>query len=105
MTALAPETLVKHELVGLDVEVVEATDPGLVGLAGRVVRETTKTLVVATGADADGDDGEEKTVPKGAATFAFTLPDGTVVRVEGARLVARPARRTETAGGHTWQSD
>ena len=100
MSALAPETLVKHELVGLDVEVVDATDPGLVGLAGRVVRETMKTLVVAT----DADD-EEKTVPKGAATFAFTLPDGTVVRVEGARLVARPARRTETAGGHTWQSD
>ena len=97
---MTPESLVRHELAGLDVEVAESPNPDLVGVAGRVVDETTNTLLVATG---DG----VKQVPKAAATFRFRL-DGetrgaTRVVVDGDRLVARPARRTETNGGSLWQ--
>ena len=96
--AITPSSLVRHELVGLAVEVVEADNPDLVGVAGRVVGETTHTLRVE-GAD------RVRTVPKAAATLRFELPDGERVTVEGDRLVARPARRTQTAGGSTWHSD
>ncbi|MDZ7701443.1 MAG: ribonuclease P protein component 1 [Halobacteriales archaeon] len=96
--AITPQSLVRHELVGLAVSVVESTNPDLVGLAGTVVGETTNTLRV------EGDD-RVRTVPKAAATLAFELPDGERVTVEGARLVARPARRTQTAGGSIWHSD
>ena len=92
---MTPESLVRHELAGLDVAVDDSPNPDLVGLAGRVVDETMHTLLVATG---DG----VKQVPKADATFRFTVR-GTDVLVDGERLVARPARRTETNGGKLWQ--
>jgi ribonuclease P protein subunit POP4 len=98
MMALDPATLPRHELVGLHVEVVEATDSGLVGIAGEVVRETANTLGIEPSRN-----GRVRQVPKEAATFRFTLEDGQRVVVEGERLVARPAERTERRGDSTWR--
>ena len=104
-----PETLLAHELVGLRVRVVEAANGDLVGVAGRVVEETTNTLRiegVGDGEDASSDsDARVRTVPKAGATFEFELPRGEFAVVEGRRLVSRPARRTQNAtGGTTWHS-
>ncbi|MFC6975780.1 ribonuclease P protein component 1 [Halomicroarcula sp. GCM10025709] len=97
---LTPETLPRHELVGLEVEVVAASNPDAVGISGSVVMETTKLLTIE-------DAGADRVwhVPKDAATFRFTLDDDsrTRVRVEGDRLIARPARRTETTGDSQWR--
>jgi ribonuclease P protein subunit POP4 len=91
-----PETLPRHELVGLRAAVVEAADPSRVGIAGEVVSETTKTLAI---------EGAERvwTVPKADATFVIDLPSGQAVTVEGDRLVARPARRSEQEADSTWR--
>jgi ribonuclease P protein subunit POP4 len=96
---LTPATLTRHELAGLPVSVVAAANPDLLGIEGTVVAETARTLSV---------EGSERVwqVPKADATFEFTLPDDgatQVVRVEGERLVARPARRTERAGDSKWR--
>ena len=98
---LTPETLPRHELAGLDVEVVAASNPDAIGIAGTVVTETTKTL---------GVEGSDRVwhVPKDTATFRFDVPaDGDTasqsVRVDGSRLVARPARRTEATGDSKWR--
>ena len=98
--------LPRHELIGLAVRVSDATDPGLVDIEGTVLDETTKTLVIGVG-------GRTWQVPKAVATFEFELPDGeeddpadgtsAIVTVEGQRLVARPARRTERRGDSTWR--
>ena len=93
---LTPETLVRHELVGLDVEVVDAANADTVGISGSVVMETTEMLTIER---AD----RVWHVPKDDATFVFTLDDGQRVRVEGERLVARPARRTANAGDSKWR--
>ena len=109
---MTPESLPRHELAGLDVSVEASPNPDLVGVAGRVVDETTGTLLVAT------DDGV-KQLPKASTTFRFSLDRGTLpasveaggddpradedVLVDGERLVARPARRTETTGGSVWR--
>lgn len=96
-----PETLLAHELVGLCVRVVEAANGDLVGVAGRVVEETTNTLRI----EGAGDGERVRTVPKAGATFEFELPAGEFAVVEGRRLVSRPARRTQNAtGGKTWHS-
>jgi ribonuclease P protein subunit POP4 len=115
---LSPETLPRHELCGLRVRVASAPNPDLVGISGRVVRETERTLVVASRAGA-----RERRVPKGGSVFEFELgpatlgtdeaaarrePAGTAtdrsttgrtgaahVTVDGGRLLSRPARRTE----------
>jgi ribonuclease P protein subunit POP4 len=125
---LTPETLPRHELNGLSVDVVDAPNPDLVGIAGRVVVETTNTLHVDPAAGPDGDDGADtrvRQVPKRGSTFEFRLTDesadsgkesGTTsepedptgddaayVTVDGARLLSRPALRTETTGDSKWR--
>lgn len=92
---LTPETLTRHELVGLDVEVVAASNPDAIGISGRVVMETTQLLTIER-------DTRVWHVPKADATFAFDI-DGQRVRVDGERLVARPARRTANAGDSKWR--
>jgi len=92
---LTPETLPRHELVGLDCEVVAASNPDAVGICGTVVMETTQMLTIE-GAD------RVWHVPKDSATFSFAV-DGQRVRVDGDRLVARPARRTENTGDSLWR--
>jgi len=129
---LTPETLTRHELNGLHVAVTAAANPDLVGIAGRVVSETTKTLVVRT-------DSGDRRVPKVASTLEFRIPRtdeaaaaakaaGTApklrpetavgddaagqsgrcegvayVTVDGTRLLSRPALRTEDAGDTIWR--
>ena len=108
---LAPETLVRHELAGLSVRVVDAAHEGYVGVEGRVVDETANTLLV------EGDSGAMR-VQKAGATFEFAIGDDgaaassaaageaeevSYVVVEGERLVARPARRTELTGDSKWR--
>ena len=92
---MTPESLVRHELAGLDVTVVDAPNPDLIGISGCVRDETMQTLLVATG---DG----VKQVPKAGTTFRFAVA-GTNVLVDGDRLLARPALRTETHRGSLWQ--
>ncbi|SFG50102.1 ribonuclease P protein subunit POP4 [Halopelagius inordinatus] len=137
--ALTPETLTRHELNGLRVEVVDAANPDLVGIAGRIVVETMRTLHVDTGSrvsqvpkqgttlrfeipSTDPDTGSVHTdeaadVEKASGT-ASKLPSETAgsfagqsdgcqgaayVTVDGARLLSRPALRTEKAGDSTWR--
>ena len=64
--ALTPETLTRHELVGLHVRVVESTNPDAVGISGHVVGETMGTLSV------EGD--RVWQLPKQGTTFEFALP-------------------------------
>ncbi len=101
---LTPERLPRHELIGLSAAVVAAADEGFVGIDGRVVAETTRTLSIESRAGAV----RVRQVPKAGTTFEFDLagtPDATddVVRVAGDRLEARPARRTETTGDTQWR--
>ena len=94
--AITPETVARHELVGLEAHVAASPNPDLVSTRGTVVSETTNTLELE-GAD------RTRRVPKDAACFEFTLPSGSVVTVDGDRLVARPARRTEQRGDSPWR--
>ena len=63
-----PETLTRHELIGLPLRVVDAASADFVGLSGRVVSETMQTLVVSTVSG-------EKRVPKAESVFEFALSE------------------------------
>ncbi|MFQ5987114.1 MAG: ribonuclease P protein component 1 [Thermoplasmata archaeon] len=80
--------LVNHELIGLDVEVVDATDPNQCGIRGRVVDETRNTLLLEAG-------GRELRIPKAGATFRFAVGEG--LTVAGSRLRYRPEDRVKKA--------
>jgi ribonuclease P protein subunit POP4 len=81
-----PKNLVRHELIGLEVRVVESTNPSQAGLSGRVVDESRNILSIDTGKGV-------KNLPKQDCTFSFHLPSGEWVRVKGSLLVSRPEDR------------
>jgi len=85
---ITPRNLVRHELIGLSVEVVDSRHPGYVGISGRVVDESMKMLYIETPRGV-------KAVPKEVATFVFTLPSGERVEVEGWVIKARPEDRVK----------
>ena len=79
--------LKRHELIGLDVEVVSSTHPGYVGLRGRVVDETQSMLVIES-------DGVEKKVPKTTCVFEFG-DQGRKERVKGSDIEFKPEDRVK----------
>ncbi len=80
---ISPQNVLRHELIGLDVLVVRASNPGHAGVSGRVTDETRNTLVILTGR------GGEKQIPKRFSVFRFRLPD------------ARPSTSTGRASKHS----
>jgi len=78
--------ILRHELIGLPVEVVQAANPAQQGIAGRIVDETRNMVVIETPRGT-------KKIGKAHATFRFTIPDGTVVDVSGSALVSQPEKR------------
>ena len=83
---ITPYNILRHELIGLEVEIVDATNPSLIGIKGRVVDETRNTLVI------EKCDGKEVVIPKDVAVFKFRLGD-KYVKVIGSLLIGRPEDR------------
>jgi ribonuclease P protein subunit POP4 len=83
---ISPRNILRHELIGLDVLVVRASNPGHVGVGGRIIDETQNTLTIRT-------ERGEKQIPKRFSVFRLQLPDGITVDVDGSSLEARPERR------------
>ena len=78
----------QHELIGLEAEVIEATDRTIVGLKGTVVDETRNMLMIET-------NGKEKNLQKHGTIFRFSLPDDTGVIVKGDEIQFRPEDRVK----------
>lgn len=78
--------VVRHELIGLEARVVNSTDPGLLGVGGRILDETRGTLVIEHL-------GKPKVIHKAAVVLRITLPSGEEVEVKGAEVVAKPEER------------
>jgi ribonuclease P protein subunit POP4 len=83
---ISARNLIRHELIGLDVEVVESTNRIQVGIKGLVVDETRNLLAVET-------EGGLKKIQKKGSIFIFKIPDGKKVKVDGKKIVARPEDR------------
>ena len=81
--------ILRHELIGLDVKVVNSTDPTLKGVKGTVIDETRNMLKIRCS------NGRCKWVAKEVATFRFTLPTKVRVDVEGRALIGRPEDRVK----------
>lgn len=83
---LNPESLARHELIGLDVLVESSSEPGIVGLRAQVVDETRNTFLLET---------ERKVVriPKKNTSLIFLLSNGQRVRVAGSILISQPENR------------
>ena len=87
MDGIDPKDIVRHELIGLHVKVVDSTDPSAVGLQGRIIDETRNTIVI------EQKDSSTKTLVKENCKFSFEYETGKRVKVDGKLLVARPEDR------------
>ena len=86
----------RHEFIGLEAKVVKSTHPGYVGLSGKIIDETKKTVVLL------GKNGKRRVIPKENAVFHFKLEDGTIVEVDGKVIVGRPEERLKRKIRRLW---
>jgi len=83
---ISAKNLIRHELIGLPVEVVNGSNEFQVGIKGMVVNETKNLLVIETKK-------EVKKIQKKGSSFIFKIPSGKRVKVDGKRIAARPEDR------------
>jgi ribonuclease P protein subunit POP4 len=88
--------ILQDEFIGLKAKVVKCTNFSCVGLSGTVIDETKNTFRILCR------DGGEKTLIKENCIFHFTLPDKTVVEIEGKALVGRPEDRVKKMIRRRW---
>ena len=81
---ITAKNAIRHELIGLDVEVCESTNN--VCIHGKVVDETKNMIMIKTF-------GIVKKIPKKENSFIFDLPDGKRIKIDGSKIMARPEDR------------
>lgn len=82
------EDILRHELIGLNIAILDSTNKEIVGMSGVVSDESRNTITIEK-------EGFTKTVPKGECVFSFKLPSGKRVKVKGKLLIGRPEDRTK----------
>ena len=83
---LTPESLARHELIGLEVNVENSSNSCQIGLSGQVIDETRNTLLLET-------KGRVVRLAKKDTSLVFILPHGQRVRICGHVLISQPENR------------
>lgn len=96
MRDISPFNITQHEIIGLDVLIKKSADPTLRNLKGRVVDETKNMLIIRLV------DGRKVKVNKKICVFRFKLPDGTLVEVDGVKIIGRPEDRIKKFIKRKW---
>lgn len=79
------KNILLHELIGLHCEIVGAENKSQIGLRGRIIDETMKTIVIK-------ENNQTKVIPKKGSRFRLKLNSKNVY-VRGDSIVARPEDR------------
>ena len=79
------DTIVRHELIGLDTKVLESSNLQLIGLNGRVINETKSMLTINT-------EKGKKMIPKLNSNLKFFIK-GESILVKGSSIAKRPFER------------
>jgi ribonuclease P protein subunit POP4 len=83
---ISARNLIRHELIGLYVEVAKSSNMSQKGIKGMIVDETKNTLTIEAGNGL-------KRIQKKGSEFIFKIPDGRKVKVDGKKIIARPEDR------------
>ena len=83
---ISEKNLIRHELIGLFVEIESSFNKFHIGLKGLVVDETKNLLIIET------ENGIKKIQKKGT-TFIFKIPSGKKLKVDGSIIAKRPEER------------
>lgn len=91
------KNIARHELIGLEAEIVKSTDAKKQGQGGKIIDETKKMLLLRTSTG-------EKLVEKSTSTFRIILPGGKKVEINGMLLLGRPEERIKKRLPQKWDS-
>ena len=80
-----PRNILRHELIGLQCEVISSKNASQAGIKGKIIDETLKTIVI-------GEGGKKKTVEKKGAVFRVRIDEKTV-DIDGNYIASRPEDR------------
>ena len=87
---ITSDNITSHEFIGLDTEIIQSTNPQVVGLNGRIINETKSMFTIDT-------ENGSKHIAKSTNSWKFSIQGKDVV-VEGAKIAKRPFDRI---GGRT----
>ncbi len=81
------KNILLHELIGLHCEIVDAENKSQIGLHGRIIDETMKTVTIE-------ENGRRKTIPKKGSKFRLAL-NNQKIDIMGDYIIARPEDRVK----------
>ena len=88
---ITAENITSHEFIGLDTEIIESTNPQVIGLNGRIIYETKSMFTINT-------KNGPKSIAKDTSSWRFSVKGADVI-VDGTKITKRPFDRIR--GGRT----
>jgi ribonuclease P protein subunit POP4 len=85
---ITEKNLIRHELIGLRVEITNSSNKFHNGIKGLVVDETKNLLIIET-------KNKIKKIQKKETTFIFTIPNNKKIKVNGSIITKRPEDRVK----------
>ncbi len=85
---ITERNIIQHELIGLKAKVIGSSNQLNVGISGKIVDETTHTLLVEQ-------DSKDKRIFKKSTKLVFDLPNKNKVEVDGTLLEGKPWDRVK----------
>lgn len=91
---ITPE-VVQQEFMGLEAKVARSSNPACVGIKGKIIDETRNTFAIMHNK-------KRRIIVKNQSVFHFTMPDATIVEIEGSVLVGKPEERLKRRIRRLW---
>ena len=86
MTPISKENLTRHEVIGLQVCVLQSSNRTHVGIKGKIIAEKKNMFIISDG-------NKKRSIPKDSAVYCFSLPDNSLAIVNGKEFVGKHAER------------
>jgi len=82
---ITAENIRFHEFIGLDTEIVQSTNPQVIGLNGRIINETKSMFTINT-------EKGVKSIAKSTNDWKFSIQNRDIT-VDGSKIAKRPFDR------------
>ncbi|HUU78983.1 MAG TPA: ribonuclease P protein subunit [candidate division Zixibacteria bacterium] len=102
MNPITPKNIHRHELIGLNIEIVKSADPKIIGTKGIVIDETQHMFVIQSINNTETIAQKRIKIQKKICSFRFTLPTGELVDIEGSLLNSKSENRIKNIIRKRW---
>jgi ribonuclease P protein subunit POP4 len=82
---ITSDNIRSHEFIGLDTEIIQSTNPQVIGLNGRIINETKSMFTINT-------ENGVKSIAKSTNDWKFSIQNKDII-VDGSKIAKRPFDR------------